>query len=98
LFLLDDLPPEAEYTLKPRGEGEYLVNVVKGIPLAVTKRVVIVAGPLGDSGEHGFYTIFPGENAPPFPDDRPGNWQSPDQVKEFQAFWQKHGLVEEYDK
>ncbi|MBU0894531.1 MAG: hypothetical protein KKF48_01060 [Nanoarchaeota archaeon] len=43
--------------------------MVKGVEKQPTNKRVIVAGPI-DEANHGFYTIYPGEIAPPFPATR----------------------------
>jgi hypothetical protein len=62
---LDELPEGTE--VKQEERRGYMANVVSGVPKKETNHLVIVVGPLKEEGKHGFYTIFPGENAPRFP-------------------------------
>lgn len=78
-------------TRDPGKPYETKVKVVqteqKDIPL--TNLVTVIAGPYGPTGKWGIYTMFPGEEAPPFPNER----QSPEQIEEYGAFWESHGFL-----
>jgi len=103
LIELSNLPSEAMVTKEPRGRDGYLVNIVRGIEKTSTSRIVIVAGPLREQGKHGFYTIFPGQNAPSFPATREklvemgyAGEELEAQVKaneSYREFWNNHGFV-----
>jgi len=64
--------------------------------------MVVVAGPLGED-KHGFYTIFPGENAPSFPATREKlvemgyeGTELDDQLeanRQYKEFWDSHGFI-----
>ena len=62
----EDLPEGVNLYREPRGNFGYMTNVVCGVPKEETRQIVAVAGPKGEE-KHGFYTIFPGKNAPPLP-------------------------------
>jgi hypothetical protein len=104
LISLDNLSENIKITREPRGKNEYLVNIVEGIDKTPTTDMVIVAGPL-DETEHGFYTIFPGKNAPSFPVTREqlvefgyegqGLEDAVKQNKNYKEFWDNHGFVKE---
>lgn len=103
LVELSNLPEGAQVTQEPRGRTGYLVNIVKGANKTPTSQMVIVAGPLREEGKHGFYTIFPGQNAPPFPAAREKleemgyhGEELETQVKinnTYREFWKNHGFV-----
>jgi len=103
LVQLSELPPEAQVTLEPRGRDGYLANIVRGVSKPTTRNMVIVAGPLREEGTHGFYTIFPGQNALPFPATREklvemgySGDSLEDQVKineGYENFWKNHGFI-----
>ncbi len=105
LVRLDDLPSEANVIREPRGIGEYMANVVEGVPKMETTQMVVVAGPLREEGKHGFYTIFPGKNAPPFPvgEEQLKEWgytgktlnDALETNKGYEAFWKKHALIKD---
>ena len=102
LVELESLPSEAVVTQEPRGRDGYLVNMVRGVSKKPTNRMVIVAGPLGED-RHGFYTIFPGENAPSFPATREKlaemGYEGEELDKQekvnnqYREFWNSHGFV-----
>jgi len=95
-------------SVEPRGRNEHEAYVIQNewVRKKPTNTMVIVAGPLGDSGKHGFYTIFPGKSAPPFPASREqlremgfGGLALEDAVKlnlKYDDFWQQHAFVKEY--
>jgi hypothetical protein len=103
LVELENLSAEAVVTQEPRGRDSYLVNVVRGVKKTPTKQIVVVAGPLREQGKHGFYTIFPGQNAPSFPVNREklaemgySGEELEKQVKlneTYKEFWDNHGFV-----
>jgi len=102
LVELGSLPPEAVVTQELLGREDYLVNIVRGVPKRPTSQVVVVAGPIGED-KHGFYTIFPGENAPSFPATREKLAQMGYEGREldkqveanrqYKEFWDSHGFV-----
>jgi len=102
LISLEDLPEQAKVSQEPRGRDGYLANIVRGISKIPTSRMVIIAGPLGED-KHGFYTIFPGQNAPSFPLTREKlveigyvGEELERQVKlnqTYQEFWNQHGFI-----
>ena len=101
---LTEIPESIEVRQEPRGRDGYLVNMVNGVSKKPTGKMVIVAGPLGE-GKHGFYTIYPGENAPPFPADEEKlkelGYEGEELVKQieinkgYKEFWENHGFVKE---
>lgn len=101
----EDLPESATVTKEPRGRNEYLANVIDGAAKKPTNHMVIVAGPLKEQGKHGFYTIFPGQNTPPFPatEEQLREWgykdaelqKAAEENKQYAAFWETHGFVRE---
>lgn len=103
LSSLENLPEQARVSQKPRGRDGYLVNIVRGIEKHPTSQMVIVAGPLREQGKHGFYTIFPGANAPSFPLAREKLVEfgySGDELekqvnlnKTYKNFWDNHGFI-----
>lgn len=104
LVCLDSLPENAIVVKEPRGRNEYLANIVDGVDKTQTKQMVIVAGPLKED-KHGFYTIFPGQNAPSFPVTRDQLIEfgyegealenAIEQNKQYAEFWDNHGFVKE---
>lgn len=87
----------------------FYLNFVKGVPKQQTNRLLIVAGPLREKGNlpakiHGFYTIFPGTKAPPFPVSFDALKRSYDGISEKvlienenrARFWEEHGLIIEW--
>jgi hypothetical protein len=71
--------------------SESIVTAVRttkdGIPN--TSEVTVIAGPYGPTGKWGIYTMFPGQEAPPFPNER-----QPEDVREsYERFWQTHGFL-----
>jgi hypothetical protein len=105
LTSLDGLPEQAITSQEPRGKDGYLVNVVRGIEKSPTSQVVVVAGPLREKDKHGFYTIFPGQNAPSFPATREKleemgysgeELERQTEINEqYEEFWNSHGFVAE---
>ncbi len=109
LVNIEQLPENAYVVKEPRGRNEFLANMVSGVEKKPTKHVVIVAGPLrvekGEQEKHGFYTIFPGINAPSFPvtEKQLVEWgykgqNLEEQIKinkQYAEFWDKHGFVKE---
>jgi hypothetical protein len=103
LTSLESLPTPARVSQEPRGKDGYLVNLVRGVEKSPTSRMVVVAGPLREQGKHGFYTIFPGQNAPSFPATREKlsemGYSGEELEKQVQAnqqyakFWNDHGLI-----
>ena len=105
LIPLVEVPEGTIKTQEPRGQSGYMVNVVRGVDKRPTKHMVIVAGPLEDKRKHGFYTIFPGINAPPVPvtDEKLATWgltgKALENAKrlnvESMGFWEKYALVDD---
>jgi hypothetical protein len=103
LVALDSLPEGATITQEPRGRIGYLVNIIRGIQKKPTSNMVIVAGPSRDKRQHGFYTIFPGANAPAFPLPKDelrrmgfNGRELKMQLREnetYREFWARHGFV-----
>jgi hypothetical protein len=104
LTSIENLSEGATVTKEPRGKNEVLANVVSDAPMQPTKKLVIVAGPMKDN-KHGFYTIFPGTNAPQFPATKEqlvefgyegeALEKAVQQNSEFAKFWDSHGFVNE---
>ena len=104
LVSLENLPKFARVSQELRGRDGYLVNMVRGVEKQLTNKMVIIAGPT-DEANHGFYTIYPGEIAPPFPASKEKliemGYSSKDldeQVKlneSYKRFWDNHGFVKE---
>ncbi len=102
LVSLENLPESASVSQEPRGREGYLANMVRGVEKHPTSKMVIVAGPI-DEANHGFYTIYPGEIAPPFPATREkleemgySGKDLEEQVKVnkgYKEFWDNHGFV-----
>lgn len=103
LVRIKDLPDEAVISQEPRGRDGYLVNIVRGIQKTPTSKMVIVAGPLKEQEKHGFYTIFPGTNAPSFPVTRERliemgysgeELERQTQINQsYKEFWDNHGFI-----
>jgi len=53
-----------------------------------TSIVTIIAGPYGQTGKWGIYTIYPGREAPPFPSEK----QSAEVREANIAYWKTHGF------
>lgn len=104
LVSLDNLPESASVSQEPRGRDGYLANMVRGVKKQPTSSMVIIAGPI-DEANHGFYTIYPGEIAPPFPATKEklaemgyAGKDLEEQIKvnqDYKAFWDNHGFVVE---
>tara|TARA_Y100000310_G_scaffold342128_1_gene443905 strand:- start:6126 stop:6662 length:537 start_codon:yes stop_codon:yes gene_type:complete len=104
LVSLENLPENTSITEQPRGRDGYLVNIVESVKKQPTSNIVIVAGPI-DEERHGFYTIYPGQNAPPFPVTKEKLKEMGYEGEELQRqvevnktyaeFWDTHGFVGE---
>ena len=106
---ISELPENVEIKQEPRGRNEYMVNVAYGAEKEETSQMVIVAGPLGKDEDgieiHGFYTIFPGKVAPPFPATREQliEWgyegealeRAVKENEKYKKFWDEHAFVKE---
>ncbi|MFP4313466.1 MAG: hypothetical protein ACLFR0_03970 [Alphaproteobacteria bacterium] len=66
------------------------VDVVIRDSVPETNVVTVIAGPYGNSGKWGLYTMFPGrDSGKPFPNDK-----QPEHIKrENQEYWDTHGFV-----
>lgn len=67
------------------------VNAVLANDQAIprTNTVTVIAGPYGQTGIWGIYTLFPGEAGQPFP-----NEHQPDGVRaEYEEYWNTHGFL-----
>jgi hypothetical protein len=105
LVSLQELDSRVQVTKEPRGRSGYLVNVVTGVEKKPTRHIVIVAGPLKQESKHGFYTIFPGINAPPLPATREQLLsmgykdeeleKAVELNKQYEDFWAKHAFVKD---
>ena len=103
LTLLEGLPEQSRISQEPRGREGYLTNIVRGVAKLPTSQMVVVAGPLRNDGEHGFYTIFPGKNAPSFPltgkklsEMGYSGKELEEQIKlnqSYKDFWDNHGFI-----
>ncbi len=104
LISLDNLPESATISQEPRGRDGYLANMVRGVEKQPTNKMIIIAGPINEIN-HGFYTIYPGEIAPPFPVDKDklvemkySGKELIDQIElnqSYEDFWNNHGFVVE---
>lgn len=105
LTSLKALPTWTKVSQEPRGRDSYLANIVRGIAKIPTSQMVVVAGPLREQGKHGFYTIFPGQNAPSFPLTKEKlaeiGYSGEELEKQAQLnqsykdFWDSHGFIVE---
>lgn len=65
-----------------------MVTPSNNIPL--TNNLVVIAGPYGDTGGWGIYTMFPGQMAPAFPNAAK---QSGEDLVASTDFWNNHGFL-----
>ena len=107
LVLLRDVDPGFNsVSRESRGGNDFSVSVVRGfphLPKKKTRQMVVVAGPLGNTDKHGFYTIFPGTNTPSFPLTREklveigySGAKLEKQVelnKSYREFWDRYGFI-----
>jgi hypothetical protein len=66
-----------------------VVTAIEASSAPETKSVTLIAGPYGPTGKWGIYTMFPGAEAPPFP-----NENQPEPVRQAnEQFWKTHGFL-----
>lgn len=104
LVRLDLLPEGVTILLEPRGPTEFRAYVVSGVRKKETSQLAIIAGPL-ESGLHGFYSIYPGSIAPPFPlseeelRERGFAGENLEKAlqenKNYAEFWSRHGFAKD---
>lgn len=70
-------------------ENETSVKVVPTETMPETSILTVVAGPYGPTGKWGIYTMFPGEEAPAFPN---AARQSEADLNASKDFWSSHGF------
>lgn len=103
LIRLDKLPEDVNIETEKKGRLNYPVKVVRGIKKRPTRHMVIIVGPLEDTGRHGFYTIFPGTYAPNFPAteeqlkdmgyEGDALNKAREQNHQYREFWENHALI-----
>lgn len=89
------IPPDkkdsfVEITRDAGTPNESKVQICESENIPETNIVTVVAGPYGPTGKWGIYTMFPGAEAPPFPNSER---QKPDAFEESQTFWNTHGFL-----
>jgi len=80
-----------------RDEGEAHQSTVTAVETESppeTTKLTIIAGPYGPSGKWGIYTMFPGNEAPAFPNEK----QPEDIRRENEKFWEGHGFLATKDE
>jgi hypothetical protein len=78
----------SEFLTVKRDAGSVKVMPCDDIPL--TNNLVVIAGPYGDTGGWGIYTMFPGQIAPAFPNAKA---QSGEEFVASTDFWNNHGFL-----
>ncbi len=92
---LVEIKPGQGYINLVRDAGTPNESVIKVIPvesmgaMPKTHDVQIIAGPYGNTGKWGFYTILVGGYAPSMPNDR----QEPEERASSETFWNGHGFL-----
>lgn len=84
---------QEQFTTVIRDAGtphEANVKIRESEDIPQTNTVTVIAGPYGPSGKWGIYTMFPGLEAPPFPQPER---QSPEAFQSNTAFWNTHGFL-----
>lgn len=92
---LIELKKDQNYIELVRDAGTPNETIIKVVPvenndsIPSTKDVQVIAGPYGNSGKWGVYTVFAGQDAPAFPNAH----QSPEQRAANEKFWNNHGFL-----
>lgn len=89
LIALDTHAKHVEVVRDAGTPNENIVKAVQSDAIPQTNIVTVVAGPYGPTGKWGLYTMFPGNEAPPFPNER----QPEDVRRTNEQFWANHGFL-----